>query len=93
MSAQHTPGTWRYEYESGYCGEIISSNGNTVCTFADEPSAEDAPLLAAAPELLANLQIVVFHMRRKDFHDHPRLYEQAIDAIEKVIAKATGGAA
>lgn len=47
MSAQHTPGTIRYDYEPGYCGELIASNGGTVATFTDEPSEADARRLVA----------------------------------------------
>lgn len=47
MSTQHTQGAIRYEYDPGYCGEIISSNGHTVATFVDEPSEADARRLVA----------------------------------------------
>ncbi len=49
---KHTPGPWCYLYENGYCGEIIADKGRSVCTFVDEPNADDARLIAAAPELL-----------------------------------------
>lgn len=47
MSAQHTPGRIRYDFEPGYCGELIASNGTTVATFTDEPSKADAKRLVA----------------------------------------------
>lgn len=47
MSAQYTPGTIRYDYTPGYCGELIASNGHSVATFAHEPSQEDARRLVA----------------------------------------------
>lgn len=34
--------TLRYEYEPGYCGELIADNGETVCTFTDEPNKANA---------------------------------------------------
>lgn len=37
----------RYEYEPGYCGELITSNGETVCTFTDEPNKANARRLLA----------------------------------------------
>ena len=33
---------WRYDYEPGYCGELIAANGSVICTFTDEPSPKDA---------------------------------------------------
>ena len=53
MSAQHTPGRIRYDYEPGYCGELIASNGITIATFTDEPSEADARRLVACWNLLA----------------------------------------
>lgn len=47
MSAGHTPGSIRYDFEPGYCGELIASNGTLVATFNDEPSEEDARRLVA----------------------------------------------
>ena len=47
MSAQHTPGSIRYDYAPGYCGELIASDGHSVATFDDEPSPEDASRLVA----------------------------------------------
>jgi hypothetical protein len=55
MSGKHTPGPWRYDYESGYCGELIASNGKEVASFINEPDAPDARLIAAAPDLLVEL--------------------------------------
>ena len=70
MTTQHTPGPWRYDYEPGYCGEIIASNGQTICTFADEPLPSNARLIAAAPDLLDALQAIEKYMRA-DFDDMP----------------------
>lgn len=47
MSAGHTPGSIRYDFEPGYCGELIASNGTCIATFCDEPSEEDARRLVA----------------------------------------------
>lgn len=51
-----TPGPWRYDYEPGYCGEIIAANGTSVCTFNDEPDTADAAVMTAAPQLLTALR-------------------------------------
>lgn len=47
MSDKHTQGTIRYEYEPGYCGELIASNGNTIATFNEEPGKANARRLVA----------------------------------------------
>lgn len=48
MSAQHTPGSIRYDYEPGYCGELIAQDGMTVAAFVNEPSEADARRLVAS---------------------------------------------
>jgi hypothetical protein len=53
LQVKHTPAPWRYDYEDGYCGEIIAFDGSCVATFCDEPSAENSRLIAAAPETAA----------------------------------------
>lgn len=37
----------RYDFEPGYCGELVASSGSTLATFSDEPSPEDARRLVA----------------------------------------------
>jgi hypothetical protein len=59
MNTQHSQGPWRYDYQDGYCGEIVAKNGKVVATFTDEPSAPDARLIAAAPDLLEALKDIV----------------------------------
>ena len=53
---KHTPGPWRYEYEPGFCGELIAANGTIIAEFISEPRPPNARLIAAAPELLEALQ-------------------------------------
>jgi len=62
----HTPGPWRYVYADGYCGEIIASNGKSVCTFTDEPNESDAHLMEAAPDLLEVLMEITETLGRPD---------------------------
>lgn len=47
MSEKRTQGAIRYDFEPGYCGELISNGGKTVATFNDEPSSDDARRLVA----------------------------------------------
>lgn len=37
----------RYDYELGYCGELLRDNGTTLCAFDTEPTEEDARRLVA----------------------------------------------
>ncbi len=85
--SNYTQGTWRYEFVDGYCGELISSAGEVVATFLDEPSDEDAKLIAAAPELLEALKEIFRELAWDQLPPHKRsLAENASAAI----AKATG---
>ena len=59
MSAQHTPGSIRYDYAPGYCGELIASDGHSVATFVDEPSPEDASRLVACWNACEGIQLDV----------------------------------
>ena len=100
MSTQHTPGPWRYDYEPGYCGEIIASNGKEVATFTDEPNAPDARLIAAAPDLLDAAKLVLaWYEAENDFTKEPDFYKRiemcrvSEVALRAAIAKATGGEA
>jgi hypothetical protein len=85
-NTQHTPGPWRYDYELDYCGEIIASNGTSICSFTDEPSTNDARLIAAAPELLEALQGMLDLL--EDTSELSR--KLAVMDARAAIAKATG---
>ena len=85
----HTPGPWRYDYEPGYCGEVIASNGQTICTFADEPLPSNARLIAAAPDLLAVVKELEESAAYWSEYDVPL---GIVDRLRAAIAKATGEA-
>lgn len=83
MSAQHTPGPWRKEYDYGAYNIEADAPGEPGKTFlvAAGVSLRDVPILLAAPDLLAALQGVV------------RVADRAtdeFDAARAAIAKATG---
>lgn len=86
MTTKHTAGPWRYELEKGFCGDIIASNGKIIASFIDEPSADDARLIAAAPELLEALRSLS-ELYNSD--DGCKSLPQYI-AARVAIAKATG---
>lgn len=94
MSA-HTPGAWTFRYAADGSGDIgIVADGGCVAEVfheircrgegaRDEQSA-NARLIAAAPELLAELQRVYDSLCGECFDWWP---------VRVAIAKATGGAA
>lgn len=47
LAVEHTAGSIRYDYEPGYCGELIAQDGMTVAAFVNEPSEADARRLVA----------------------------------------------
>lgn len=78
----HTPAPWRYDFVDGYCGELLAASGQVIATFVDEPSVEDARLIALAPELLDCLRHTVRFWDQLNAHD--------IDNMRALIARATG---
>lgn len=79
MSAGTSPGPWRYDYEDGYCGEIIAADGITIASFVDEPSKVNAALLVSAPCLLAE---------RDRFKALNAELAEALDALAEIIDNA-----
>jgi hypothetical protein len=92
MTTKSTPGPWRYDYEIGYCGEVIAAGGASVCSFDEEPTPDDARLIAAAPELLEALKRVmpfidcIAAVTREEIIE----YETAMKMADAAIKKATG---
>nr|WP_315528249.1 hypothetical protein [uncultured Achromobacter sp.] len=98
----HTEGPWRYDYEPGYCGELIAADGTTICTFSDEPKPMDSMLMSAAPDLLQALDALFTDMiiaqgnMRDAAKRDPRWegcaeeIQPRIDAARAVLAKARG---
>ena len=91
MSTAHTPGPWRVAFSDGSGESYITTASNQVIVCGAENcmgrpggvrSPADARLIATAPELLAELQHVVF------FYD--QLKPEDLARAKAVIAKATG---
>lgn len=94
MSAQHTPAPWTVSGKQ--VKSIDHGKRYTVATannpkFTDEANASNARLIAAAPDLLAALQMV------NRIWSHDQIANLAPDSpvaiVRTAIAKATGGAA
>ena len=83
MNTKHTPGPWKHD---GMCIDAI--DGALVATVYTENSFVnelDARLIAAAPELLAALQVMV-----KTFDGLATIHNDAYRQARAAIAKATG---
>ncbi|MEJ2897752.1 hypothetical protein RVU96_17695 [Bordetella avium] len=92
MTTKHTKGPWRYDYEPGYCGELIAADGSVVCVFTEEPGLDDAKVLAAAPDLLEALQETQSLLTAMLHEQRPQSEVEAQIAENRAaIAKATGG--
>jgi len=92
MAGQHKPETWEIvPYGDGDSLVIHSGPNERVCFMAtpgESPGAmerieRNARLIAAAPDLLAALQVVM--------SSHGEQLHDAFDDACKAIAKATGG--
>lgn len=98
MKMKHTPGPWKIMRASDYTGDpehtaimsIEAANGKTVYYTESGyfvPVEADARLIAAAPELLAALELC---------YEHCRLYHPSVEinnvgeTVRAAIAKATG---
>lgn len=93
MTTTHSAGPWRYDYEPGYCGELIAADGTTICTFSDEPKTKDAMVMSAAPELLEALESCVIWNGKRGPDDNLLPIDRQPGEIAKAmraIAKARG---
>jgi hypothetical protein len=88
MTQQHTPGPWVWErvLQDSAVTEHTLKGPTVLCRFwFDNPPDADARLIAAAPELLAALKVMVLtrgireHLEATD----PMALEQARAAIAK----------
>lgn len=98
--SKHTQGPWRIDLETQHdcsysrsSNAIVGANGEPVVLFdpseseyswALDPDSADARLIAAAPDLLAALELIV------QVYDQGHGIECVIGAGRTAIAKATG---
>jgi len=90
MDGKHTPGPWRIElYENFIVSGTISIA--TTCHNPDrETTKANARLIAAAPDLLEALQVMLEHAYEEDW-DMGQNGNYCIDVATAAIAKATRG--
>lgn len=89
---QHTPGPWKHTGGFDRYEEIYSANGVNVAQMHSINFAQrkaDARLIAAAPELLEALRVMVGFAESDDFDGAPSL--AALRNAQAAIRKAEGG--
>ena len=89
MSAQHTPGPWKYNDKT----DVYDSAGATVCELYKGYETRPAPranaiLIAAAPELLEALE----ELEALGSLELPQRRDAALFKAKAAIAKAKGSA-
>ena len=92
MNAQHTPAPWELRQStSGYWFIDYEQGGEGYTLTKLECGERDARLIAAAPDLLAALQMI----NRIWSHDQTANLapDSPVAIVRAAIAKATGGAA
>ncbi len=93
MSSKHTPGLWEIEKVSGGWGVrapnwgYVAIHNTSGLPHWDEGQKANRRLIAAAPDLLAALQVAELALRERGLRACGE-YKQ----IEAALAKATGGA-
>jgi hypothetical protein len=90
--SKHTPGPWFHKTDFGQVGSVETADGDVIAQAQSlgpldhERRNANARLIAAAPDLLAALKLVLEDAR--EFF--PTVSAQAITAAEAAIAKAEG---
>jgi hypothetical protein len=102
MSAQHTPGPWTADWNSGSHGYTIAGDHIAIGTafsllgkrYGTGEASANARLIAAAPELLAALGLLETASRRvAEGHEMPDAYlRKMCERARAAIAKAEGRA-
>lgn len=92
-AASFSPGPWKVNPLSQH--DIVTENGTHVCStmFSHEIAATDTAngfLLAAAPDLLAALEVAVGLIEAIDGRDNSCNPREDISQLRAAIAKATG---
>jgi len=91
--SKHTPGPWSYEGVPGWANSwyVRNAERQIICStdvIGRFGGDENARLIAAAPDLLAALQLIETDKDGDGF-----ICVEAMNLVRAAIAKATGGAA
>jgi len=91
--SKHTPGPWVVVRRRDHGDHVIQSDSDTVAVVWDEGGSPDADarLIAAAPDMLAALELLLANVLAGDEGGYSkREHAAAIAAAEGAIAKARG---
>ena len=93
--SKHTPGPWIWKPANGdELPALVGAGESLVCSFGIErsyypesgcePETEDMLLIAASPDLLEALEVMVGKARKQNWNDnYPIELQKAVDAISK----------
>ncbi len=84
----HTPGPWAYDQEEDNSTDFWVFQENGPARIAVEVSERDAALIAAAPDLLAALELCRARLRSASYKDDATTY--ALERASAAISRATG---
>ena len=75
--SKHTPEPWEFESEPQYCSEIIGSNGDSVCTFVEDPSCVDVDRILSCVNACAGMDDPA-----EEIAELKRQRDELLDALE-----------
>ena len=86
---QHSPGPWTYDEESEY---VRDAEGSLVADVMPSPHHGDARLIAAAPDMLRLLRVLVeMSESGADTKDEWYVWRDAMQDAKALIARLDGG--
>lgn len=88
---KHTPGPWTFAEKPDYT--LVGPEGHSICTYHVSQKSEaidlaNARLIAAAPELLAALELARDTLSAMHHNDIRVSFNEELDTIDNAIAKA-----
>lgn len=96
MPKMHTPGPWTFDAQSAWVPwsgsiEILGADGQTIAwTTSGGNEGSDAPILAAAPDMLAALESIKWKSADRDNMEFSaRITCFQMDAIRAALAAAS----
>lgn len=92
MSAQHSPGPWASTFFYGNT-TVYDSNGKAVANVRGRKDGQNGPIVTAAPDLLAALEVAEGFISGFEDDDLQEGIESMLATIRAAIEMAKGGAA
>lgn len=91
--SKHTPEPWVFESEPSYYSEIFGSNGESVCTFVDDPSGVDVDRILSCVNACAGMEDPGKEIQRMRRQIHTLLsgLEQTLPALVEIMLSGDVG--